>query len=369
MSTKSIRLAALLASAAAVLGACATRDEVAALRQPPLPPAMVAKASPARAFYRNVVVQSVEGAPEFRWFDGGGVVTTRPTRVQVVQSLGDHLRKAEMLAPSRLDAEYMLYTTFEDLRGPNVWLGTDKLASARVTFRLVRWRTGEVVREKTIDAAYEARWTGVTPEIARAAIAGPLGVSQDRVLALPGGAIGGIALGYYVNQNLVVSIADAPYAGLVGAAQAATIGGPNRSDPGYAAAFASAVAVGTARGRFQDLEAMLAGGAISAAGAAMGPAPVGRATASSGEITTVFNGRDRRLAATRGLMDLAFDLFMNDLGRDGSVVYKTAVSCRALNGEFTHGPHLTETATAYAVDCPGATYNDAKTANAYPRKF
>uniref|UniRef100_UPI00143C65B4 hypothetical protein n=1 Tax=Caulobacter sp. SSI4214 TaxID=2575739 RepID=UPI00143C65B4 len=218
MSTKSIRLAALLASAAAALGACATRDEVAALRQPPLPPAVVAKASPARAFYRNVVVQSVEGAPEFRWFDGGGVVTTRPTRVQVVQSLGDHLRKAEMLAPSRLDAEYMLYTTFEDLRGPNVWLGTDKLASARVTFRLVRWRTGEVVREKTIDAAYEARWTGVTPEIARAAIAGPLGVSQDRVLALPGGAIGGIALGYYVNQNLVVSIADAPYAGLAGAA-------------------------------------------------------------------------------------------------------------------------------------------------------
>ncbi len=368
MSTKSIRLAVLLASAS-VLSACATRDEVAALRQPPLPPAAVAKASPARAFYRNVALQSVEGAPEFRWFDGGGVVTTRPTRVQVVDSLNDHLLKAEMLAPSRLDAEYMLYTTFEALRGPNVWLGTDKLASARVTFRLVRWRTGQVVREKTIEASYEARWTGVTPEIARAAIAGPLGVSRDRVLALPGGAIGGVALGYYVNQNLVVSIADAPYAGLYGAAQAAAIGGPTRADPGFDAAFSAAVAVGTASGHFQDLEAMLAGGAISAASAAAGPRPVGRDVSSSGEVTTAFNGRNRRLAATRGLMDLAFDMFMSELSRDGSVVYKTAVSCRQLNGEAVHGPHLAETATAYGVDCPGATYNDAKTANAYPRRF
>jgi hypothetical protein len=368
MSTKSMGLAALLAGAG-LLGACATRDDVAALRQPAMPPLAVAKASPARAYYRNVAVQAVEGAPEFRWFDGGAVVTTRPTRVEVVESLNDHLRHAEMLAPSRLDAEYMLYTSFEELRGPNVWLGSDKLASARVTFRLVRWRTGEVVREKTIEASYEARWTGVTPEIARAAIAGPLGASKDRVIALPGGAIGGVALGYYVNQNLIVSIADAPYASLVGAVQAGLIGGPYRTGAGADAAFATALPVGTAAGRFQDLEAMLAGGAISAAGAAAGPVPVSRDVSTSDEITTTFNGRTRRLAATRGLMDLAFDIFMTDLSRDGAVVYKTAVSCRALNGDTGHGPYLAETANAYAVDCPGAVYNDAKTAKAYPARF
>lgn len=369
MPTKSIRLAVLLASAAAGLSACATRDEVAALRQPAMPPVAVAKASPARAFYRNVAVQAVEGAPEFRWFDGGAVVTTRPTRVQVVESLTNHLRHAEMLAPTRLDAEYMLYTTFEELRGPNVWWGTDKLASARVTFRLVRWRTGEVVREKTLEASYEARWTGITPDITRAAIAGPLGVSRDRVLALPGGALGGVALGYYVNQNLIVSIYDAPYAGLAGAAQAAAIGGPSRLGPGFDAAFNTALAVGSASGRFQDLEAMLAGGVISAAGAAAGPVPATREMSQQGEVTTAFNGRDRRLAATRGLMDLAFDLFMNELSQDGSVIYKTAVSCRALNGDSDRGPYLAETAGAYAVDCPGARYNDAKTSKTFPSRF
>ena len=43
MSTKSIRLAMLLAGSS-LLAACATRDEVAALRQPAMPPLAVAKA-------------------------------------------------------------------------------------------------------------------------------------------------------------------------------------------------------------------------------------------------------------------------------------------------------------------------------------
>ncbi len=368
MSTLSVRLAVLLAGTS-LLTACASRDEMAALRQPSMPPLAVAKASPARPFYRNVVVQAVEGAPEFRWFDGGAVVTTRPTRVQVVESLNDHLRNAEMLAPTRLDAEYMLYTQFEGLRGPNVWLATDKLTSARVTFRLVRWRTGQVVREKTIEASYAARWTGFTPEVARAAIAGPLGASKDRVLAPLGGAIGGAVLGYYLNEEPIWTIATTPAGGLIGAGQAREIGGPDRASPGFEAGFLTALGVATAAGRFTDLEAALAGGAISAAGAAAGPGPVSRDIAADGEITSAFNGRARRLAATRGLMDLAFDRFMSDLSRDGSVVYKTAVSCRALNGDSGRGPYLAETATSYGADCPGAAYNDAKTAKAFPSRF
>ncbi len=262
MSTKTLRLAVLLASVS-LLGACASRDEKALLRQPAMPPLAVAKAAPARPFYRNVAVQAVEGAPEFRLLSGGGLITTRPTRAQVIESLNDHLRHAEMLAPDRIEAEYMLYTRFDALRGPNVWPGTDKVASAQVTFRLVRWRTGEVVREKTVEASYESHWTGLT-----------------------------------------FSIAGSP--------------------------------------------------------------PVTRDVSASGEITNGFNGYDRRQAATRGLMDQAFDMFMGELGRDGSVVYKTAVSCRVLNGDAGQGPRLVETATAYAVDCPGAAYNDAKTAKAYP---
>jgi hypothetical protein len=368
MPFKTFRMAVLLASAG-LLTACASRDEAAALRQPAMPPLAVAKASPARDFYRNIAVQAVEGAPEFRWFDGGAVVTTRPTRVQVVDSLNDHLLRAELLAPSRVDAEYMLYTTFEDLRGPDVWFGTDKLASARVTFRLVRWRTGQVVREKTFEAGYAVHWTGASPELVRAAIGGPILASKDAVIAPIGGAVLGIALGYYVNQNFIVGIAETPIAGLIGGDSAVATGGPSRYGAGFAAAFSTALATSTASGRFQDLEAMLAGGVITAAGAAAGPVPAWRQTTSQGEVTTAFNGRARRLAATRGLMDLAFDMFMSDLSSDGSVAYKTAVSCRALNGDAGRGPFLVETANSYAVDCPGARYNDAKTTKAFPSKF
>ena len=363
-------LKALLAMAAPalLLSACASTDDVRALRQPPMPPVAVAKASAHKPFFRNVSLQAVEGAPEFRWFDGGAIVTTRPTRLQMVETLSRHLGRADMLAPSRLDGEYMLYVRFDDLRGPNIWLGTDKLASARVTFRLVRWRTGELVRESTVETSYRAEWTGFTPEMTRAALGGPLLASRDAVLAPVGGALKGVALGYYVNQNLAVSIAEAPYAGLVGAVEASRIGGLGRAPAGFAGAFATAAAVGTASGRFTDLEAMLAGGAITAAGAAAGPVPVARAVSANGEVTTAVAGRARRLAATRGLMDLAFDQFMAELSEDGSVTYKTAVSCAALNGQSGRGPFLRETASRHAVDCPGSSYNESKTQQVYPSR-
>ncbi|WP_419251774.1 hypothetical protein ACN2C6_10600 [Caulobacter sp. ErkDOM-YI] len=371
MVTTSKPLKALLAmtSAAVLLSACASADDVAALRQPAMPPVAIAKAAQHKPFFRNVSLQAVEGAPEFRWFDGGAIITTRPTRVQVVENLTRHLDRADLLARSRLDSEYMLYVRFDELRGPSLWLGTDKLASARVTFRLVRWRTGELVRESTVETSYRAAWTGFTPEMTRAALGGPLLASKDAVLAPVGGALKGLALGYYVNQNLVVSIADAPYAGLVGALEASRIGGPSHAPAGFAAAFAAAAAVGSASGRFTDLEAMLAGGVITAAGAAAGPTPVARPVSADGEVTTAVAGRARRLAATRGLMDLAFDQFMAELSEDGSVNYKTAVSCAALNGFSGKGPYLRENASSYAVDCPGSSYNESKTQQVYPSRF
>lgn len=358
-----------LTGAALVLGACASAEDLRAVRQPAMPPVVVAKASPAKPFFRNVAIQEIQGAPEFRWFDGGAVITTRPTRVQVERALSDRLARADLLAPSRLDSDYMLYVQFDALRGPNVWLGTDKLASARITFRLVRWRTGEVIREAPFEASYRAEWTGLTSETVRSAIAGPIGASKDRVIAAPGGALLGVALGYYVNQNLVASIEHTPVAGLIGAGQAALIGGSDRAGPGFASAFSTALAVSTASGRFSDLEAMLAGGAISAAGAAAGPVAVTRPMSSNGEITTAFDGGTRRAAATRGLIDLAFHQFMAELSADGAVHYKLAVSCTALNGDSGKGPRLRETPTRYAVDCPDARYNDSKTQQVYPSVF
>ena len=159
--------------------ACTTQDTLRLMRQPAMPPVAVPKASPLKDFYRNVSIQEVDGAPEFRWFDGGAVVTTRPTRAQILQFLTRKLDAADLLAPNRTDSEYMLYVKFDELRGPNVWPLSDKLASARVTFRLVRWRTGQVVREKTIETGYRAKFPGIPPEVVRYGIAGPIGVSRE----------------------------------------------------------------------------------------------------------------------------------------------------------------------------------------------
>lgn len=367
-SSNLLKSALAVCGSALLLAGCASSDEVRALRQPAMPPVAVAKASPARPFYRNIAIQEIQGAPEFRWFDGGAVMTTRPTRKQIFDQLSTHLDNADMLAP-RLDAEYMLYVQFDALRGPDVWLGTDKLASAAITFRLVRWRTNELVFEKTVETSYRAHWTGFTPEMIRAGIAGPAGVTQDSVAVPIGGVLGGLMLGYFVNEKLVVSIFDAPFAGSLGGSEAVAIDGPNRYNPGFEAAFTTALAVGTARGRFTDLESMLAGGAILGAAGLAGPAPVSRPMAAGDVVTSQFNGTARRFAATRGLVDLAFDQFMGDLRRDGSVVYKRAVSCRALNPDGYRGPHLVETSDAYAVDCPGARYNASPSTGVYPARF
>jgi hypothetical protein len=367
-SPKRLTMTLALLGVAGLLAGCASSDEMRALRQPAMPPIAVAKASPSRPFYRNVSIQEVQGAPEFRWFDGGAVMTTRPTRTQVLDQLTAHLERADMLAP-RLDSEYMLYVQFEDLHGPDVWFGTDKLASARITFRLVRWRTNELVVERTVETSYRAQWSGFTPDVVRAAIAGPIGVARDSAAAPLGGALGGILLGYYVNETLVVSIVDAPLAGVFGGNDAAAIGGPDRYGPGFGAAFTTAVAVGGASGRFTDLEAMLAGGAIMGAAGAAGPIPVSRPVGAGQSLTSQFNGTARRFAATRGLIDLAFDQFMGDLSRDGSVVFKKAVSCRTLNPDGYRGAHLTETDSVYGVDCPYARYNESQTTRAYPARF
>lgn len=313
-----------------VLAACATSEEAHMLRQPPIPPVSVVQAAPHSVFWRNVVVQEVRGAPEFRWFDGGAILTTRPTRVQTVQMLDAKLGATKLLAPNRIDAQYHLYVDFHDLRGPDVWLGSDKLASARMTFRLVHWRTGEVVKEQLVEASYRSNWAGITPEQARSFIAGPIGRAKDNPIQPLGGLIGGAIVGYYLNDVL---IANSDVRGL------------------------------------SDFEAALAGGLLGGVGGLVAsPADETRRVSATAEYAA-FDGTQRRFAATGGLINLAFDRFMTDLGRDGSIVEKRAVSCASLNPNGGRFAVLRETADAYAVDCQGARYHESSASRAPRPRF
>jgi hypothetical protein len=340
--------------------ACTTPATLRLMRQPPLPPVAIPKASPLKDFYRNISIQEVDGAPEFRWFDGGGIITTRPTRVQVIKFLTQELDNADLLAPNRTDSEYMLYVKFEDLKGPNVWLFTDKLASAHVTFKLVRWRTGQVVREKTVETSYLAKFPGIPPEVVRAAIAGPIGVSKDRVIAPVGGAIAGAAEGYVANLATAARVIDPvktdAYLYVLDNADYLYI--IEKEDGGRRLVIGKHKAL-------TDFEAVLAGGV---AGGLVDGITAAEAMPAGATDSEYVDGRKRRLAATWGLMDLLLDQFLVDLSKDGEVVFKNAVSCASLNpGAYRY--NVTETAEAVGVDCPGAHYFVSPTFKARPAGF
>lgn len=329
---------------------------MAALRQSPLPPLYVLKANDGREFFHNVFLQAVTGAPEFRWFDGGAILTTRPTRVQAMRMLREKLDNADMLAPNVLDADYLLEVNFNDLRGPDVVPFSDKLASGSVTFRLTdRHRPGRVVLEKTVETSYRVRWVGVTPEAARSFIAGPIGVTKDSAIAPVGGVVGGAILGYYLNDNVILQVGEAPLGGLLGATQAGYVGGERATPYGFWSSFATSLAVSTARGHYSDVEAAFAGGLISGVGASAGP--LVESVEPGGEVAAM-NGTERRFAATRGLIHVAFEDFMSGLTTSGAVTAKRAVSCDYLNPHGHRMSYVAETKTEFALDCPGSKYNE-----------
>ena len=339
------------------LAGCASEHDLALVRQPPLPPSAVLKADQGREFYHNVFLQEVSGTPEFRWFDGDSILTTRPTRVQAIKMITEKLSNADMLSSSALDADYLLRVKFNNLRGPDMIPGSDKLSSASVTFQISeRLRPDHIVLEKTIEASYRARWIGVTPEAARAFIAGPIGVTKDNPIAPVGGVIGGAVLGYYLNDEYVLKIGEAPLAALLGAGQARLTGGDLAAPYGFWSSLATTLALSTARGRYSDAEAALAGGLILGVGASAGPLVDVRAE-EGGEIGA-FNGTQRRLAASRGLIYVSFEKFMADLIPSGAVVAKRAVSCAHLNPFGYRIAYVAQTTSEYALDCPGAAYNE-----------
>ena len=365
---RSARTLVMAAVSAAVMlvGGCASDSDMAVLRQPPLPPLNVLKADDGREFFHNVFLQSVSGTPEFRWFDGDAILTTRPTRVQAIRMLNDKLARADMRAPDVLDADYLLDVSFNELRGPDVVPFSDKLASASITFRLTdRRRPGQVVLEKTVDASYRVRWSGFTPEGVRGFIAGPIGVTKDSAFAPLGGVAGGVILGYYLNDALVLQIAQVPLAGEFGKVQGEIIGGDAGAVSGGLSSAAVSLALSTARGHYSAVEAAFAGGLILGAGGGASAGLHAEVGEPGGEVAAM-SGTERRFAATRGLIYVAFEDFMSGLIPSGAVAVKRAVSCDHLNPQGRRISYTTETQTEFALDCPGSRYNEGWSARLKP---
>jgi hypothetical protein len=77
------------------VSACATHADLQALRRPELPPRFVALADSTTVLHRSVALYDINGAPEFRLFDGNGIIATRPTRADVAHMFGAWLANAD----------------------------------------------------------------------------------------------------------------------------------------------------------------------------------------------------------------------------------------------------------------------------------
>lgn len=285
-----------LLAGASCLAACASTEDVRALRRPVLPPTYVAIADLGTPLHDNVAVYEIIGAPEFVLFDGGDVITTRPTRADVTSMLNTWLDDADMRAENLREADYLLSVTFVDLHGPNVIPFTDKNADASVHYVLERRmcrqlrQTNCVAFEGTYDARLQARMPGVTPEMARAAIA----------------------------------------AGLVGAAIA-----DDAADTDFVAARWEGAAYGAALGF-------------------VAAAPTGHPVEhwDDTDAPGAFDGTMRRQQAVNGMMRQNFNRFLFALEGADYVTIREAVTCEDLNSENIGAAAITSTATQVAYDCP-----------------
>lgn len=287
----------LLAGASALcVTACASTEDVRALRHPVLPPTYVAVADRGTPLHENVAVFEIIGAPEFVLFDGGDVITTRPTRADVTSMLNSWLDDADMRADNLREADYLLSVTFVDLHGPNVIPFTDKNANASVHYMLERRmcrqlrQTNCVAFEGTYDARLQARMPGVTPEMVRTAID----------------------------------------AGIVGAAIAG-----DAADTDYVAARWEGAAYGAALGLLVA-------------------APTGRPVEhwDDTDAPGAFDGTMRRQQAVNGMMRQNFNRFLFALEGADLVSIREAVTCEDLNSENIGIAVITTTATQAAYDCP-----------------
>lgn len=289
-----IRQALLLTSVAAccVTIGCASSEDVRALRLPTLPPERIALADSGSPAFENISVY------EFRVMDGEtdtALVSTRPTRRDVIEAFSDWLSDSRLLAPSLADSRYLLNITFEELRGPDVIPFSDKQASAIVHLQLVERLSGAVVMSSSHEVSLRARMPGITPEMTRAA------------------AISGFSAGFVAY-------------------------GANEASSGLS-----------------NAQAGVAGGVVGAIAGLVAAAPDGLPPEQwdSPEVLGSFSGTDRRETAVDGMLRQSFNHFLFDLEDRGWLTIRAAVTCASLNPDGMRGPAIvTSTMDSVAYDCP-----------------
>ncbi len=341
------------ASALCALAACASSDDVRTLRRPQLPPTYVALADTASPLHENIAVYEINGAPEFRLFDGGDIITTRPTRAEVARMLRTWLSDADMLADNIRVADYLLTVTFHELRGPDVIPFSDKHARARVQYRIEERLSRRVVFEGEYEAQLQARMPGVTPEMVRAAIASGLigaAYAPDINASIdPEGAAAGIGATLGADSAAFASWHDT----LLWDWPEAVIEAAPRIAEGFGiGGVLGAAAVGDTT--VNDRVARWNGGAAGAAIGLLAAAPTGRNVEHWDDRTApgAFDGTRRRHQAVRGMMRQNFNRFLFGLDAAELIKIRQAVPCADLN-PYGRGPGIiTSTQTAVGWDCP-----------------
>lgn len=197
------------------------------------------------------------------------------------------LADADMLTDVR-HADFLLSVQFENLRGPNVIPFVDKNAQSTVRYTLEERESRRVIFDHTYDATMQARMPGITPEMARAAIA-----------------VGLIA---------VAANAEA-----------------DNSETTNAEAAAAGAAAGLA---------------------ATAPAGLPPDDWDSADVLGAFDGTHRRRQAVGGMMRQSFNRFLFGLQNAGMLEMRRAVTCNDLNPNGYGTAHISVTDDMVAYDCP-----------------
>jgi|CXWL01.1.fsa_nt_gi hypothetical protein len=352
---RSLNLLASATALCAIAAGCASSDDINALRRPTLPPTQVALADRHSPLHENIAIYEIIGAPEFRLFDGGDIITTRPTRADVAHMLRTWLASADMLAEDIDHADYLLTVTFrDDLRGPDVIPFSDKRASATMHYRIEDRRSRDLVFEGEYNARMQARMPGVTPEMLRAAIAGgligaalgpDLAASDDPVgVAATAGALLGEASAAFAasHEMLLWDWPEIRNEALPRLADGLTLG-----------AITGAI-VADYDDTASDAAARWRGGVAGAAIGLLAAAPTGRRVDhwDSTEALGAFDGTRRRGQAVRGMMRQNFNRFLFGLEEQDLIEIRRAVTCDDLNPHGYGVALVTSDAVSVAYDCP-----------------
>jgi hypothetical protein len=153
--------------AALCLAGCASRETMVALQRPPIAGARAFIAPADHPLTGAVTIDYISGMSQHSFFFAEANQNAfRPM-------LGEALASSGLMAPTPVAARYGLQIEFQDLRG--AFVGVDLKSRSRATYRIVERATGRVVFERTVDAAFLARYRGLTEDDAVAAtLVGPL---------------------------------------------------------------------------------------------------------------------------------------------------------------------------------------------------